>query len=259
MDPYPADVAGKMRKSGFLDAGLVFLIAGFAAFLSGAQRWTGFNSPDSEFYASLALFGDDVAGRAIDPAYTTTRLGYIAPVRLLTSLLGPWAGFATWRFLLILVIVGAVYGLVRLASVRPLAVIASALAALNTVVLSFVGNTYLTGTLLAGVLALLLVGAWRALGHPHPSWLPALLSGALLAWLAMVNPYGMLLGLSMWLGLWVMAVIRDGDVRWRRLARDAAAGVVGAALDRSRVPGGRVGHLPRTVVAGHLPRVELAS
>ena len=53
-----------------VDAAIVAAISVFAALLSGARTWTGFTSPDSEFYASLALFGDDVADRAIDPAYT---------------------------------------------------------------------------------------------------------------------------------------------------------------------------------------------
>jgi len=215
------------RKSRLIDGGLILGISVVAAFLSGAQRWTGFNSPDSEFYASLALFGDDVAGRAIDPAYTTTRLGYIAPVHLLTSTFGTWTGFALWRFALIAAIVGSLYGLVRLASPWPLAVAVALIGSLNTVVMSFAGNTYLTGTLISALLLLLLVGSWRALGSPHRHWVPALLSGALLAWLVMVNPYGLLLGFAMWLGLWAMALVHDGSGRWQRLWRDAAAGLTG--------------------------------
>ena len=61
------------------DPAVVLIIAGFTSLVS--QRWTGFNSPDSEFYASLALFGSDVTDRAVEPAYTWTRLGYIVPVR----------------------------------------------------------------------------------------------------------------------------------------------------------------------------------
>ena len=214
-------------RSGFIDGVLILGISVFSAFLSGAQRWTGFNSPDSEFYASLALFGDDVAGRAIDPAYTTTRLGYIAPVRFLTGALGTWTGFAIWRFVLVLAIVGALYGLVRLSSTRPLAVAVALVGSLNTIVMSFVGNTYLTATLVSALLVLLLVGAWRAIGAPTRRWPPAALSGGLLAWLAMVNPYGMFLGLSMWLGLWGVAIVRERHEGWRQLGRDALAAGAG--------------------------------
>ena len=62
-----------------LDIALFVAITAAIALVS--QRWTGFNSPDSEFYASLALFGSDVTDRAVEPAYIWTRLGYIVPVR----------------------------------------------------------------------------------------------------------------------------------------------------------------------------------
>lgn len=223
-------MAGPGWRSRAADGLIVLGLSAFAAFFSGAQRWTGFNSPDSEFYASLALFGDDVAGRAIDPAYTTTRLGYIVPVRGLTSVLGAWTGFGLWRFLLILAIVGALYGLVRLASTRQLATLVAAAGALNTVVLSFVGNTYLTGTLMAGVLLLILLGAWPVLAAPRSTWLPPLVSGVVVAWLVMVNPYGSLLGLSLWLGLRTYLLVTEPDGRWRSLGRDAAMAVGGFAL-----------------------------
>ena len=156
-----------------VDAMIVVLIAAGAAVSS--QSWTGFNTPDSEFYATLALHGSDVADRALDPAYTWTRLGYIAPVRLLVTTLDPFAGFWLWRFVLITAIVGAIYAIVRLTSTRQLAVIVAAFAALNTMVLSFVGNTYLTGTVLALTTVLLALAVWGSLGQPRRRWLPPLL------------------------------------------------------------------------------------
>jgi hypothetical protein len=220
---------GRLR-SRLLDVGLIAAITVGAGVLSGSQRWTGFNSPDSEFYASLALFGSDVADRALEPAYTTTRLGYIVPVRVLVTTLDPFVGFALWRLLLIALIVGALYATVRLVSTRQLAVIVSSLAALNTVVLSYVGTTYLTGTILAAVLVLLALGAWGALGTPSRPWLPALLSGAVAAWLLMLNPYSLLLGLAMWIGLRAVPLMADAAGRWQALGRDAAAATVGFAV-----------------------------
>ncbi|MCF8542125.1 MAG: hypothetical protein K9G24_03490, partial [Candidatus Nanopelagicales bacterium] len=49
-----------------------------------SQRWAGLDTPDSSFYASLALFGDEITDRAPIDSYYWTRLGYIAPVGLLT-------------------------------------------------------------------------------------------------------------------------------------------------------------------------------
>ncbi len=211
-----------------LDPMLIAAVS-IGAWLVG-RPWAGFNSPDSEFYASLALFGSDVADRSLDPAYTWTRLGYIAPVRALTSAFGAFAGFALWRLVLIAFVVGSVYCVVRLVGSRPLAVVLAAFTALNTVVMSFVGNTYLTGTLIAATCLLLALACWQAFGTPRFAWLPALLSGAVAAWLAMVNPYGMLLGLTMWCGVRVVTLVQVPDRRWRNLARDVGCAVLGFAV-----------------------------
>jgi hypothetical protein len=217
-------------RARLLDAGIVLAISIAAAFLTGSRTWVGFNSPDSEFYASLALFGDDIADRSIDPAYTWTRLGYIAPVRLLVTTLDPWLGFAVWRFLLIALIVGSLYAMVRMVSTRQLATIVAGLASLNTMVLSFVGNTYLTGTIIAAILLLLALGTWGSLAAPHRPWLPVVLSGAVAGWLVMLNPYALMLGMSMWLGLRVIALVNDPERRWRHLGRDAIAGIAGFGI-----------------------------
>ena len=212
-----------------LDWLLVLAITAFVGLLSGAQRWTGFNSPDSEFYASLALFGNEVASRS-EPAYTWTRLGYIAPVRALVTTLDPWLGFEIWRLLLLLIVIGSVYALVRMQSTWQLATLVGAYAGLNTVVLSFAGNTYLTGTVIAAVLLLVLLGAWPILGTPRWPWLTVVLSGAIVAWLLMTNPYGMLLGLSMWIGLRIVRLALDSTGRWRHLAQDVGLAALGFAV-----------------------------
>ncbi|MFM8351688.1 MAG: hypothetical protein ACKN9D_11560, partial [Actinomycetales bacterium] len=187
---------------------LVVAAIGLGAWLV-SRPWPGFNSPDSEFYASLALFGSDVTDRALDAGYAWTRLGYIVPVRALTSLLGPWAGFGLWRYLLIVMIAGSVYAVVRMASTRQLAVVLAILAALNTVVLSYAGNTYLTGTVMAAISLLLALACWPLLASARPRWLPALLSGAVVGWLVMTNPYGAFLGLAMWLSVRALGLVRD--------------------------------------------------
>ena len=107
---------------------IVFLIA---------QRWSGLDTPDSSFYASLALFGDEVTDRAPDDSYYWTRLGYIAPVRGLTLLLGPWIGFALYKALLLMLITGSAYLLLKRHMNWVSATFLTATVTTSTVVLSY--------------------------------------------------------------------------------------------------------------------------
>jgi hypothetical protein len=222
--------ASARRWSAILDPAIIVGLSAFSAFLSGSRQWAGFNSPDSEFYASLALFGSDVTDRAIEPAYTWTRLGYIAPVRLLVTAGDPWVGFAAWRFLLILVIVGSTYLLVKRASNRVLAVGVALFASLNTMVLSYVGNPYLTGAVMAATTLFLALAAWCTLGARRARWLPGALSGLVAGWLVMLNPYALFLALSMWLAVRAVGLVTDTEHRWRRTLLDAGAATIGFAV-----------------------------
>lgn len=213
---------------------MVTAITAFSAVVS--QRWTGFNSPDSEFYGSLALFGSDVTDRAIEPAYTWTRLGYIAPVRALVTTLGPWAGFEVWRILLIALIVASTYAVVQIAGrSRVLAAGLALLVSLNSVLLSFLGNTYLTGTILSATfvliaLAVSLLGSAAHRGRGplgSPRWVTALASGAVAGWLLMLNPYSLILGVALWVSVRLVVLVRIGTDRWRRLLVDAVAAAGG--------------------------------
>ena len=224
-------------RARWIDILAVAAITAFVALVS--RRWTGFNSPDSEFYASLAIFGAEVTDRAIEPAYTWTRLGYIVPVRGLVSLFGVWVGFEIWRVLLLLLIVGSTYAVVHIAGrSRWLGVALATYVGLNTVVLAFIGNTYLTGTILAATFALIAL-AVSLLGHAAgsgsgaiggPRWTTALASGLIAGWLLMLNPYGFILGVGLWISVRLVVLVRVATDRWRRLAIDAVAAVAGAAL-----------------------------
>ncbi len=170
------------------------IIAGiwlFAGVLSGSERWAGLDTPDSSFYATLALFGDDVTDRAVETSYYWTRLGYIGPVRLLTGILGPWNGFAAYRMILLLVIVAASYLIMRRFTTRPTAAFITAVISVNTVVLSYLGNTYLTGSVLAGSAAMI------AIALTDRRW-GAIVAGVVAGWLVMVNPPGALLAITIW-------------------------------------------------------------
>ena len=227
----------KRVRERWIDIAAVAGITAFVALVS--RRWTGFNSPDSEFYASLALFGSEVTDRAIEPAYTWTRLGYIVPVRALVTVFGPWVGFEIWRVMLLLLIVGSTYALVHTAGrSRWLGVVLATYVGLNTVVLAFVGNTYLTGTIIAATFALLalavsLLGHAAGSGHAAlggPRWTTAFVSGLIAGWLIMLNPYAFILGVGLWVSVRLVVLVRLRIERWKRLWVDAVAALAGTAV-----------------------------
>ena len=219
------------------------VVAGITVCIGGvSQRWSGFNSPDSEFYASLALFGSDVTDRAFEPAYTWTRLGYIVPVRGLVAVFGPWAGFEIWRLVLLALVVASIYAVgVITGRSRLLSASLSVFIASNTVVLAFLGNTYLTGTAVSAMFVLLALGV-SYLGSTGsngrgvlgtPRWTTGLMSGLVLGWLIMINPYTFILGAGMWATVRLVALIKLRDERWRRLRTDVIGTVVGSAISIS--------------------------
>jgi len=220
--------------SRWIDAAIIAVVTFIIASLS--RRWPGFNSPDSEFYASLALYGSDVVDRAIEPAYIWTRLGYIAPVRVLVTSVGPWLGFEIWRILLIAIIATSVYAMVHVAG-RPRA-LGAALAlftGLNTVLLSYVGNTYLSGTAMAATFLVIALGVTQlgsaaAQGRglfSGPRWITGGAIGAVLGWIVMTNPYTAILAGGTWIAIRLVVLIKLRTDRWKRLIIDAVAAAIG--------------------------------
>jgi len=167
----------------------IWLVIGLAT-----PRWTGLDTPDSSFYLSMSLFGDQVTDRAPVDSYWWTRLGFIAPNRLLAEVLGPWIGMAAYRMVLLLAIVAGSMVLLRRFTRLPVAAALTAMLALSTVVLSYLGNPYLTGSVLAGTVALI------ACSQFDQRWVAGL-SGFILGWLVMVNPPGFLLAGVIWLAV----------------------------------------------------------
>jgi hypothetical protein len=180
---------------------VVLGITVFVGLLSTSQRWAGLDTPDSSFYASLSLFGHDVTDRAPDPSYYWTRLGVIVPNRILTTVLGPWLGFGLYRLLLILLIVGGTYIAVRRFTSMASAAFLGTITSLSTVILSYTGNTYLTGTVMAGTAVLIACALYEK------RW-ASVVAGVCLGWLAMVNPPGVLLAGTIWLVLRILARTR---------------------------------------------------
>lgn len=182
---------------------IVLIITVAVALVS--QRWAGLDTPDSSFYASLGLWGSEITDRAPIDSYYWTRLGYIAPVSALTSLLGTWAGFEAYRVLLLLVLVTSTYVILRRFTAIASAAFLTGILTLSTVVLSYLGNSYLTGSVLAGTAAVIATALFRG---PRG----AILTGALLGWLVMVNPPGALLAGTLWIAVRIHGRIRVTEV-----------------------------------------------
>ncbi len=180
---------------------LVLVVWLFTGVLSGAQRWAGLDTPDSSFYASLSLFGREVTDRAPDNSYFWTRLGVIVPNRVLTEVLGAFPGFAVYRMLLIGLLVTASYITLRRFTGIASAFFLTAIVSLSTVLLSYLGNTYLTGSVMAGTAVVIACAMFDS------RW-SAVVAGVTLGWLVMVNPPGVLLAGTIWLVLRIMSRTR---------------------------------------------------
>ena len=181
------------RLQGGLAIGAVTLFTGLIS-----ERWAGLDTPDSSFYASLGLFGDEVTDRAPFPSYYWTRLGVIAPVRALTEVFGTWPGLAIYRMLLLLLIVAGSYLILRRYTSALSATFLVAITSLSTVVLSYLGNPYPTGAVLAGTVVLIACAMWHTKAG-------AVAAGVAAGWLVMVNPPGALLAGTIWLVLRIQA------------------------------------------------------
>ena len=188
-----------------------------------AQRWSGLDTPDSSFYATLALFGDEVTDRAPFTSYYWTRLGYIAPVGLLTTLLGAFPGFLAYKFLLTTAITVSAYVITRRHTRPWIAAWLTTGVITSTVILSYLGNSYLTGSVLAGTAILIALATSNT--HPLAS---AALAGTTMGWLVMVNPPGVLLAGTLWLVLAFHTYKTNNDVPFAKQLAVATANTIGA-------------------------------
>jgi len=187
---------------------VIFVISGFVLVLS--QWWSGLDTPDSEFYLSLSVFTNAVTDRAPDDSYFWTRLGYIAPAHALTSALGVWAGFAAWKAFQLLLIVGSAFAVIRRHTDLVRTTWLTAAIATSSVIVSYLGNAYITAPVMAGTAVLIALGTSRHLAA-------APFAGIVLGWLAMSYPGGALLGGSIWLALTIHTWVTKGIALRRRI------------------------------------------
>ena len=202
---------------------LLIPIAIAIAITAIAQRWSGLDTPDSSFYATLSLFGDQVTDRAPFTSYYWTRLGYIAPVSALTTILGAFPGFLAYKFLLTAAITVSAYITARRHTRTWIAAWLTTGVITSSVVLSYLGNSYLTGSVLAGTAILIALAT-----SPRHSVASAALAGTTMGWLVMVNPPGVLLAGTLWLILAFHTFKTNDDVPFPKQLAVATATTIGA-------------------------------
>lgn len=207
---------GRVR-SRLLDIGCVVAMWITVAFLTGTEPWVSFDTPDAEFHASMAIFGNDVTDRAATPVYYWTRLGYIAPGQLLTSLFGPVTGLEVLRLILLLMIIVGAWVVIRRFTDRWTSVVLTLMIASNTVIVGYLGNPYPTAVVMAGMALLLSIGI-----APRGPWAD-ISAGVVIGWMVMTNPYGAILAAVMYMA----AFFARGGNSVRTSARSALLSLVG--------------------------------
>jgi len=146
-----SEVTQRLLRSNTVTAAAIALLVALIT-----QPWAGLNTSDSEFYATLSFFGSDVTDRSIAPAYFWTRLTTIAPLYLLTQVLGPWIAFSLWRFILLLTVSYSVLRLGKKWSLRSWQSAALTLfISLNSAILFSLADPYPAGTSVALIFGIL--------------------------------------------------------------------------------------------------------
>ena len=187
-----------------------------------SQQWSGLDTPDSEFYASLAIFTDAVTDRAPIDSYYWTRLGLLAPAHLAISLLGIWEGFAAYKAVIPLIFSASLFAILRHFTGFWRATWLTAAGASSSIVVAYLGNPYVSATVVASLTALLAFTIhgrlWGAIG-----------GGITLGWLAMTYPTGALLGLAISVSM-VTYRLRSSTPDWNRVVRRAATALTALLL-----------------------------
>jgi hypothetical protein len=182
-----------MLKRHWPDAAIIASITIVIGLIS--KQWAGMDTPDSGFYFSLANFGSQVTDRAPIDSYYWTRLGVIGPTYALTQIFGPWIGYFVWRMALLAIIVTAFYvAAKKFNAPRSQAAMFAGTLSASTVILSYLGNPYVTATALAAI-AITLTAAL------FPGIKSAIIAGAAMGWLTMINPYAAILAGTLWLAV----------------------------------------------------------
>lgn len=193
-------------------ANLAAILGITAAMLVLSQWWSGLDTPDSEFYLSLSIFTDQITDRSPVDSYFWTRLGYIAPAHLFTTIFGIWPGFAAWKALQLALITGSAFFLIRQHARFINTVWLTATISTSSVMVAYLGNSYITAPVMTGTAVLMALAT-------RPKVSIAAVSGVVLGWLAMSYPGGALLGGTVWLALLIHSWRTQGASLRRSLAQ----------------------------------------
>jgi len=125
------------------------VISYITLFLLPFNTWNNFFTPDSEFYLSLLVFGNELVEKAINPAYYWTKSAHIIPEHIFSSLFGWELGIQISQFIKLSVI--AISSFLIFYTTRKNLLIALTFVIfiiLNGTILTMLGNTYVTATAL---------------------------------------------------------------------------------------------------------------
>ncbi len=132
-------------KAAFVGSLASTIIIFIIYFLLPFNKWNGYFSPDSEFYLSLSVFGSELTGKVVNPAYYWTRSGQIIPEHFVTTLFGWNLGLQLAQFGKILTIAISVFYIFYVSSKKILvSLFFMTMILLNGTLLTMLGNTYLT-------------------------------------------------------------------------------------------------------------------
>jgi hypothetical protein len=137
------------QKSLFLGCLGSATICSITYFLLPLNKWNSFFTPDSEFYLSLMVFGNDLVEKVANPSYYWTKSAQVIPEHLISSIFGWEYGLQIVQFIKLFAI--AFSSFVIFFSTRSNFLIAFTFVSfltLNGTMLTMLGNTYVTATAL---------------------------------------------------------------------------------------------------------------
>ena len=134
----------------FLGVSGSIIISLTSVFLLSFNAWNNYFTPDSEFYLSLLIFGNELVEKVVNPAYYWTKSAQIIPEHILASLFGWESGIQISQFMKLSTIAISSFVIFYLTRKNVLiALIFVSFLTLNGTILTMLGNTYVTATVLS--------------------------------------------------------------------------------------------------------------
>lgn len=138
-------IVGIYRKSWIGIPINIFVILFTYLLLPGLSVFSKPYTPDSQFYLSLGIYGEKVTSRAPWPAYYWTKTSLIAPLHLLISAFGVVNGFQLLKILfLVTLTTPIVIFFYKKFHDNFMGLALASVVTLNSVVITYLGNTYAT-------------------------------------------------------------------------------------------------------------------